>query len=784
MNSSLNDNNSFSNDTNRFLSAFPSNLPFIFQAKDDGRGTKDIATVKKYGKIWHKTGNFDESIVKWLKNHNNDAWGCFFAVNELDQALDPAHKRTINMITRIRSVWVEDDNKRDTPRNDWPIEPSFIVNSSPGKFHYYWLTDIKPTEMNKIQWEGVMSTLVTKYDCDNNAKDLARVLRLPGFYHMKDPENPHLVVFMGNGTVYDWVDIISAFPPADSIEGWETDTREKAINESETLTKTMAELIADYQAGHRHGPSSRTAMKLANYNVPLDEIIAILCAIFTESSYDHHAQSAASAIKKINSERYYKFHSTGSGTDKKELPHFNTSFVRDWPQPWPLIFKTFEDAIYQVIEEIYVPACFAYHSVLLGSIFRTVRGRGCNLNMQIISASGVGKDSNTSEPIERILTHMKGELKDSESESDTLGLRLLSPIYESVTADTTYLKTLGFEENKDGGLILNTEASGHWDMVANADNPHTEGVMRIEINAWDGHNISGKVVGKSRFEDMHNPNYTMLRLQQTEAIERNLTQRMIDIGLGNRIDYYADNIDRPEVASTELSSKEIKINSEYVDFLRFVFKFIHAHKGYQIKVSTSKSGGFIHRFETETLLPLVNNDNISRDEYKFIKRIIGSAEKQTTEIAAFCYMWRIYNGESVDDIVLSKLNDIVLEIDGGKFEQFILPFMEYQLKIRRFLYNNILNTSQATAETIAINEVWERCVKKVSHDYEPWHAVGGIVATHFNARVKAHKFFSKNPKYNNPETINRAINNWVLINGLELKKIDVDGKKRACYVMN
>lgn len=763
-----------STNTSAFLDNFTGDLPQIFQSKDDGQGTKDTEITSKYGKIWHKTGSL-EDVGQWLENNNKYGWGAFFVVNELDQSLDSGRKRTEKMLVRLRAIWCEDDNKRDKPRTDWPIKPNIIVNSSPGKFHYYWITSTK----NVDEWRGVMQTMVDSYGCDNNAKDPVRVLRLPGFYHMKRIDSPHMVDFSQvRKTPYTWKAIKEAFPP--SIP--RADTTSEALEKSDTLTKTTSELILDYDEGHRHGPSAKMAMKLANYNMPFDEILPILTRLFPDSSLDHHTQSITSAIEKIRAEQSYTFYESGGRKKKTEAPHFDTSFAEDWPEPWPMIFKAFKDCIYHVISEIYVPSCFNFHTVMLGGVFRTIRGRGPNLNLQIISASGVGKDSNTTEPIERIVSYVKRSWGEGASDADKLGFRLISPIYESVTADTTYLKTLNFEENQDGGLILNTEASGHWDMVANADNPHTEGVMRIEINAWDGHHIAGKVVGGARYADITNPNYSMLRLQQTEALERNLTQRMIDIGLGNRIDYYADNIDRPETASTELSSKEVSVNEEYADFIRFIFKFIYANKSTQIKVITSDHGGVINRFENEVLLPLVNNKKVGRDEYKFIKRIIGSAEKQVTVIAAFAYIWGLYYGRDVSGMVLKKVGDVVIEIDGSEFEKYALPLMEYQLKIRRHLHENVLNTSQATAETEALNEVWERCVAKVSPDYKPWHDQGGIVAAHFHARVKAHKFFSKNKKYDDPERIKRAINSWAIENGLEMKKIEVHSKKKTCYV--
>ena len=192
----------------------------------------------------------------------------------------------------------------------------------------------------------------------------------------------------------------------------------------------------------------------------------------------------------------------------------------------------------------------------------------------------------------------------------------------------------------------------------------------------------------------------------------------------------------------------------------------------------------IGRFEKEVLLPLVNTEEgISRDEYKFLKRIIGSAEKQVTCITAYSFLWKLYKGEDVDDMVINKIGDVIFEINGAQYEKFVLPLMEYQLKMRRYLYENVLSTSQASAETEAIDEVWARLVKKVSAVYKPWHDQGGIVATDFHTRVKTHKFFKKNPKYVDPERINRAILSWINTSGLEKKVIAVGRSKRACYVM-
>jgi hypothetical protein len=57
-----------------------------------------------------------------------------------------------------------------------------------------------------------MARLVADYGSDRNAQDLARVLRLPGFYHRKG--KPHLVkVDEDTGKRYARADLLKAFPP-------------------------------------------------------------------------------------------------------------------------------------------------------------------------------------------------------------------------------------------------------------------------------------------------------------------------------------------------------------------------------------------------------------------------------------------------------------------------------------------------------------------------------------------------------------------------------------------
>lgn len=141
--------------------------------------------------------------------------GSFFTINDLDKSLDKKRNRTGKMWERGRALYGDDDVKRKEPRSDFDLEPNLVVKSSTdldglSKFHYYWL--ILNGVIDKHDYQAVESSLVAKYDFDGNAKDVTRYLRIPGFNHNKDKENPVEVVYYDNKIpLYGWESLKEVF---------------------------------------------------------------------------------------------------------------------------------------------------------------------------------------------------------------------------------------------------------------------------------------------------------------------------------------------------------------------------------------------------------------------------------------------------------------------------------------------------------------------------------------------------------------------------------------------
>jgi hypothetical protein len=139
-----------------------------------------------------------------LQLHAHGA-GVYVTVNQTD-----GKGRRAENVVRIRAVFQEDDSNYD---GVFPLQPSMVVQSSPGHFQRYWLAadDWAADEQGRKDFTAVLERLVESYGSDKNAKDIVRVLRVPGFLHRKG--DPHLVsIVEASGKRYSRAEILAAFP--------------------------------------------------------------------------------------------------------------------------------------------------------------------------------------------------------------------------------------------------------------------------------------------------------------------------------------------------------------------------------------------------------------------------------------------------------------------------------------------------------------------------------------------------------------------------------------------
>ncbi len=180
----------------QFLSAVdPTTDFFTFQTVDDVKKRRD----PRLARILH--GSLADN-ASGLASLNARGAGVFVCINATD-----LRGRGTCHVTRVRAIWQDDDYGW---QGEFPLIPSLVVSTSPGRFQRVWLCDDLMIDHHR----AVQERLATSHGHDRQASDLSRVLRLPGFLHKKNPDAPHFVsVIGGNRLRYSAHQILVAFPP-------------------------------------------------------------------------------------------------------------------------------------------------------------------------------------------------------------------------------------------------------------------------------------------------------------------------------------------------------------------------------------------------------------------------------------------------------------------------------------------------------------------------------------------------------------------------------------------
>ena len=124
------------------------------------------------------TGTPDDTFNA-LDELNQSGYDIFVTINETDgKDIKGAN------ITQVRALFADFDGSPLSNLDRISLKPSFTVNTSPGKHHAYWLIDDCPLD----QFKPMQQKLAQILDSDPAVCDLGRIMRVPGFYHLKgDP---------------------------------------------------------------------------------------------------------------------------------------------------------------------------------------------------------------------------------------------------------------------------------------------------------------------------------------------------------------------------------------------------------------------------------------------------------------------------------------------------------------------------------------------------------------------------------------------------------------------
>ena len=118
-----------------------------------------------------------------IERMQGDQLGAFVSVNGTDGRGAKAEN-----INRVRSYYVDIDGLTDKDEAlgnliTAKLQPSAIVETKNGLHAYWFAKNQRPVDYSK--YRDVQEGLVAAFGADKSAKDIARVLRLPGSLHLK-----------------------------------------------------------------------------------------------------------------------------------------------------------------------------------------------------------------------------------------------------------------------------------------------------------------------------------------------------------------------------------------------------------------------------------------------------------------------------------------------------------------------------------------------------------------------------------------------------------------------
>lgn len=240
----------------KFLKLIAGETLITFQTFNDNKeqAKHNKHTFKKdpLATICH--GITDKNLDTLTKLQEKGA-GIYFMVNAGD-----GKGRKKENVTGVRAVFIDLDGE---PLPDkWELAPHIVVESSPGRYHAYWIATDCPLD----KFTSVQQALAVKFNSDPSVHDLPRVLRVPGFIHQKGEPFMTSIISASDKAPYPFQEIIDVL----------------ALNlteEKNPFQQGKGESNNDYFKGGKEGGRTARVVKMArclsNRNFSEDESVEV-----------------------------------------------------------------------------------------------------------------------------------------------------------------------------------------------------------------------------------------------------------------------------------------------------------------------------------------------------------------------------------------------------------------------------------------------------------------------------------------------------------------------------
>lgn len=248
---------------------------------------RDTPDCQDNPRILHGPLNALHATLKTLNDRGN---GIFIMVNDGD-----LQGRRVENVKAVTAYFIDLDGK-PLPES-FPLPPTMIVQSSPGRYHAYWRVTGAPL----ASFPHVQKHLAVLFDGDPKVHDLPRVMRVPGFQHRKGEPFPTEILELREAAysheqVMDFfgvpavppppparrpmpravLDYIDQYGPKRKARTRDLDTAVERVveaaegNRNNTLYRVAAACAAQVKAGELSRADAETELQSAGESLGLD----------------------------------------------------------------------------------------------------------------------------------------------------------------------------------------------------------------------------------------------------------------------------------------------------------------------------------------------------------------------------------------------------------------------------------------------------------------------------------------------------------------------------------
>lgn len=552
------------------------------------------------------------------------------AINKIDGVA-----RRNDNVKHIRALWLEDDVKRTRPRsatdieNPLPLPPSIIVESSAGKYHYYWVTYTEDLNL----WSRIQKQVLTdQLGSDPGANGLNRAMRVPGFWHSKKRGFPTRIVYIlgennlplkalpskdfiefaknhegvyeefafepylaGQVKRYDWEELVESFGrylPAQS------DSADYQISDFDPL-EVMEQI---HSSEDYHGALHSLCMHFANFRQDPEYITGLVQSIMCrvpENQRDPRwtvrfndvGRSAMAAVTKKLEELALETQLPIEHKDEDRIKEVGIH-DEDWPMPFPNItgiepfdnlMEAFGSGTGHPIKSFNFAATFSFWSLILQNIpIMPVKAQrtanGCHI---LLAPSTEGKDLNTTSPLKALRQALHHNLTGKGDDHSVNIRNVIEGIQGNsgeITSLSAFHKWAGQKAQGKGGIWINTECTSQIGKMAD-ENLNVSNLAEIPINIQDGEPIApvNKVGAKDEVAKPIFEAISVLFATQPSSIKKYMTPALLYKGVIGRFDYYVSDrasigLDEDVSYISKTALKPIQWDEEILTFINWSIK--------------------------------------------------------------------------------------------------------------------------------------------------------------------------------------------------------------------